>query len=304
MGVADPTALVLVLALLAGAIGAALVRRGRSGLGALVATLVAGALAWAAGSEPAAPPALAACALGAGASLLLPGLGLERFRRRTFGAAFERIHAGGQGEARLPARAARLRPSRLLDPADRLRLESAVHDAEAKSGAAIAVALVRRCSAYEAAGWRAAAWLAALLAAAAAAFAPSSRLTLAAAATGLAAGHLLARSARVRRFFVAESELAERASQAAAAAFASAGLAGAGVLLFAALFERRAIVLAGERHPCGDWDEVAAVAARGVGAGRALEGLLAALERALPTPPRSAEPASPAARPHPVRVED
>src|SRR4029453_12932107 len=115
------------------------------------AAAAGGGLAWA-GTVP--DGALAAGVVGGTTSLLLPGLGLARFRRRTFGAAFERIHAGGRGGAPLPARTPRLRPSRLLDPADRLRLEGAIHGAEEKSAAAFGVTMMQRCAAYEAAGWR------------------------------------------------------------------------------------------------------------------------------------------------------
>jgi uncharacterized membrane protein len=305
MAVADPAALVLALGLLAGLLGAALVRRGRNGPGAFAGAALGAMLAGASSPWPPGPQALAAGAVGAATSLLLPGLGLARFRRRTFGAAFERLHGGGRGEALLPARIARLRPSGLLDPADRLRLESAIHGAEEKSAAAIAVAFVQRCAAYEGAGWRAAAWLGALLAAWAVALVPAPRAALAAGAGGVALGHLLARTPRARRFFVAESELAAGASQAAALAFASAGLGGTGVLVFAALFEGRVLALGGERNAGAGWDEVAAIAAGGIRARRALDGLVSALQCAARlAPPRDTAAPAPGSRPHPVRVED
>jgi hypothetical protein len=307
MPVADPWPLALFLGLAVAPAGAALARRGLRLRGALLGALL-GALAGAAALplEPAGDwLALAARAATAGAlvAVLLPGLGLARFDRRTFGAALERLHAGGHGEARLPARCAGLRPSRLLDPADRLRLESALCEAEEKGGTALAVVLVRRCGEYEGAAWRAAAWLAALGLAGATALGLPSRTALAAAAGGACLGHLLARVARVRRGFVAEGELAERARQAAAAAFTAAGLGGSGALVFAALFEGRVVALGSQRDAGGHFDAMASAAAAGLAGGDALRAFEDALRGA---PPRTAgaEPVPLPARPHPIRVED
>jgi uncharacterized membrane protein len=328
----DAVAGALLLGLAASPAGAASTRRGDRARGSLGAALLAAAgeiaLVFtllepgggAAASLPAAQAgalAALAAAAAAAASLALPGA--RASGARGIGAAFGRAaFAGGTGEARLAWRRAGARPSRLLDAADRLRIERAIYDAEAKSAAELAVRAVGRCDDYGAAAWRLACFGAALALAGSAAFAPgATRAALAAAAGGAAAGHALALSARVRRFAVSEARLAERAAERAFDAFAHAGLArapsGGGILLFAALFEGRALVLAGEglagAAETGELSDAAAALAAGLAASAAAEGLLEAIERVgalaarrLP-PPRSAT-RTPEERPVPVRVED
>jgi uncharacterized membrane protein len=315
MQAADPAALAIGLGLLAGPLGAALARRGRRLLGAGVAAAAGAALAWLAGSVGASElqtgaRALFAAAAGGAAALGLPGLGLGLFRRRSFGSAYERSPFGGaRAEARLPARCAGLRPSALLDAADRVRLESALCDAERKSGAELAIALVASAGEPGAARWRAAAWLAAAAAVLAAGLMPEPRAVLAAGAAGAAAGALLARAPRVRRLFTTEAELAARAARGALDAFANAGLlraAGArGALVFAALAECRVVALADRGLPAPVAEAMASGTAESLAAGRALEGLIGALGQlgSRDGVATDADPA-PAPRPHPIRVED
>ena len=194
MQVADPAALAVGLGLLAGLLGAQLVRRGRRTLGALGSAAAGAALASGIWGLPGAA-GLVSAAAGFAAALALPGLGPARFRRRSFGTAFGRGACGvSLAEARLPARVAALRPSELVDPAERLRLEASIHEAERKSGAELALAIVRRAGSYEGASWRFAAWSAALALAAACAFAPGApRVAAVAAALAALAGRALAR---------------------------------------------------------------------------------------------------------------
>ncbi|HEX2484539.1 MAG TPA: hypothetical protein VHQ66_04525 [Myxococcota bacterium] len=324
----DPLLLALGLGLLAGALGAVLVRRGARLGGALLAALVgasAGALAPVAYGVPFAPQLpLAALAASAAAlcAWLLPG---SAGPRAGLGRAFGRAaFAGAVGEARLRSALFGAAPSRLVDAADALRLERAVLDAEAKSGAAIALALVRHADVYDAARWRAAGWLAALALAAAGAFAPPSpRLALAAAAAGALLGFAAAQVPRVRRFFSSEAALGARAEARALDAFARAGLArapgDAGVLLFAALFEGRVLALAdrGVADSPGAWDEVARRAAAGLADDAPADGLARAIDaagaaaRAAQTASRArhggagaAATQEPALRPPAVVIED
>ena len=227
MQVADPAALAVGLGLLAGLPGASLARRGRRLLGAGGAAAAGAALASGVLELPASA-GLAAAAAGLASALGLPGLGLGRFRRRSFGGgAFGPGSSGLRlAEARLPAHLAAARPSELVDPADRLRLEGAIDEAERKSGAELALAVVRRAGTYEGASWRLAAWCAALALAAACAFAPAApRLAPAAALLAALGGHILARAPLLLRFASSEAELAENAARGACDAFARLGLA-------------------------------------------------------------------------------
>lgn len=316
MQVADPAALAVGLGLLAGLPGASLVRRGRRILGAAGAAAAGAALGSGVFELPGSA-GLVAAAAGFASALALPGLGLGRFRRRSFGTAFgPGASAVSLAEARLPARLGALRPSKLVDPAECLRLERVIQAAEEKSGVELGLAISRRCRGPEAASWRVAAFAAVLGLAAAAAFAPSTpRAAPAAALLGALAGRGLAAAPRVRRFATREEALAEAAAEGAFDAFARLGLVRApgraGVLVFAALFEGRVVVLgdgaAGQASkPGAGWDEVAAAAAAGLAAGSA-DGLVRALEGAAAIAARALPPAgarAPGSRPLPVRIED
>ena len=189
-------------------------------------------------------------------------------------------------------------PSRVIDPAARLQLESAVIEAERATSGEIVVNVVRACDEYGSAGWRLAVLLAAL------AFLGLAELharwplpwleghlipaLFCAELVALLFGHALARVDAVRRLFVSEALLEHRVAERARRAFAERGLARtagrSGILLFVALFERRAVVLADEGihralGPDERWDDVVAPVLAGLRDGRAVDGLLAAVGR-------------------------
>ncbi len=198
-----------------------------------------------------------------------------------------------------------MRPSHLLDPADRQRIEAAVIEAERSTTGEIVVAVVRASDEYGSAGWRLGVLLALVASLGLAHFRPELPLLahLAVQGAGLLAGHALARVDGIRRLLVSDPLARARVRQRAARAFAENGLARTagrtGILLFASLLERRVVVLADEGvnrvlAPEESWQEVVDRAVEGLRAGRPAEGLLAAvarcgeiLARHLPTaPPR------------------
>jgi uncharacterized membrane protein len=308
----DPFGTAVLVGLAFAPIGAFCMERGRRA-GALGGVLFGGALFAAERlGAPVAPIAVAAC-VAAAATLALPGLPFGLFRRRSFGSAYPRgAFAGAASTALLPRSLAARRPSRLLDAADRLKLEGTLAEIERKHGVAIAVALVARASEIEGAHARGALFGGAVGLAAAAAAGASALAGLGAAALGVVVGRALSRSARVRRLVVSESALAASHASAASDAFAHAGLAaapgGRGLLVFASLFEARVAALAthglaGTAEPA--LQAIADAAAHGLASGRALDGLLAAaagVERLAAREPAGGTPAGPL--PHPVRVED
>ena len=94
-----------------------------------------------------------------------------------------------------------MRPSQLIDPADRLRIEAAVVEAEKRTRGELVVVVARACDEYGSAGWRLGVSLAALAFLGLALLAPdvSAAQVLGVQAAGLAMGHLLARAAPIRR---------------------------------------------------------------------------------------------------------
>jgi putative membrane protein len=183
-----------------------------------------------------------------------------------------------------------MRPSRLLDPADRQRIEAAVIEAERATRGEIVVAVVRASDEYGSAGWRLAVALAALAFLGLAHLRPDLPLLayLAAQGAALLAGHALARLDPVRRLLVSDDLAERRVRQRAARAFEENGLgrtAGrTGILLLASLLERRVVVLADEGvHRVLDlgesWQEVVDLAVAGLREGRPAEGLVAAVGR-------------------------
>lgn len=183
-----------------------------------------------------------------------------------------------------------MRPSRLLGPAERERIEAAVRAAERGTSGEIVVAVVRTCDEYGAAGWRCGALLAALALLGVALAGPGWPLSavLALQAAALGAGHLLAGLDPVRRFFVSEEQLRACAERRAWSSFAAHGLhltAGrTGILIFVALLERRVVVLADEAvnralDPDESWDEVVELVLSGVRSRNLCDGLVAAAKR-------------------------
>ncbi|MFN7960896.1 MAG: hypothetical protein U0002_06450 [Thermoanaerobaculia bacterium] len=169
--------------------------------------------------------------------------------------------------------------------------------AEEKSGGEIVAYVVGRASDYHEACWKAAA-LGALLSAALAGLLHElgevwggwglAWITLPV-LLGLAAGYLLAQASYpLRCWLTPRATQLRRVSQRATQAFLEeqvfATVDRTGVLIFLALLERRALVLADQgiaaRVAQQEWDALAGGLARGAGRGRAAEALQAAVEQA------------------------
>ena len=239
---------------------------------------------------------------GAALALLAPQLGSWRRGEGSFPSG---AVGGSSRGSTAPGRIARIRPSALLDPADRLRIEGAVLEAEQNTAGEIVVAVVGSCAEYGSAGWRLGAAMALAGFLGAGIFAAESGLwmLLGAQAVGLALGHLLGRIQIVRRSLISNSFMQECAERRAWSAFAENGLARTaertGILIFVALFEHRVIVLGDEGvdrvlDPDESWEEVVGLLLAGVREKRAAEGILAAVQRCgellqahLPAAPKS-----------------
>ena len=183
-----------------------------------------------------------------------------------------------------------MKPSRLLDPADRVRIEAAVREAERGTSGEIVVAVVRACDAYATVPWRlgVAAAAAALVGGALLVPGLSAAHALAFQAAALALAHAVCRIDRVRRAFVSEAELEARAWDAARRVFAERGLRRTrdrtGVLIFVALLEHRVVVLGDEAidaalDPDTAWQESVELVLAGIRAGRPADGLVDAVRR-------------------------
>lgn len=196
-----------------------------------------------------------------------------------------------------------MRPSDLIDAADRLALDAAIREVERKTTGELVVCVVRACDEYGSAGWRLAAAFAALALLGISGWRPETpgwELLVAQAVAALVA-HGLARLGAVRRWLVDEALIEARVRERALRAFAEHGLARTqartGVLILVAVFERRVVVLGDEGvervlAPGESWADVVALAVSGLRSGRAADGLLAAvrrcgeiLARALPSRP-------------------
>jgi len=230
---------------------------------------------------------LLAALSGAALALLAPGLGSWRRGAGSFaGGAVGGFSRG----ATAPGQISRTRPSALLDPADRLRIEGAVLEAEQNTAGEIVVAVVGSCAEYGSVGWRLGVATALLGFLGAGIFSAeiSLEILLGAQAVGLALGHLLARIQIVRRSLIADSYMQACAERRAWSAFAENGLARTaertGILIFVALFENRVIVLGDEGvdrvlDPDESWEEVVDLLLAGVREKRAAEGILTAVRR-------------------------
>jgi len=278
-GGSDPVASLLLAGAVAGLFGAP-GRKGRP-WGALLGALAAVGTSAVLGAEPG-RMALAG-ALGLGVAWLAPLQG----PRREAGTWEAGSRGGAASEAWSPPRGARA--ERLVDPADRLRLESAVLAAEAESAGEISVVVVDACGDYASVAWRAGVWLAALAFLGGLVLAPGLPLwgLFGLQAGALAAGHAACRRVVVRRHLVAEGIREAQVLRCARRVFAERGLernpARAGIVVLVAILEGRVAVLGDEgldRAVAPEtWQAVAALAAGGLREGRAIEGLLAAVER-------------------------
>jgi putative membrane protein len=177
-----------------------------------------------------------------------------------------------------------------LDAEARRRLEAAVVEAERGTGGELVVAVVHACDEYGSAGWWAGCALAALVFLALGMYVPALPWTvyLAAQAAALSAGHALARLDPVRRGLLPPALVERRVAERARRCFAESGLVRTrgrtGVLIFAALLERRVVVLADEGihrvlDPDESWQQVVDLAVEGLRRGRPVEGIEAAVRR-------------------------
>jgi putative membrane protein len=197
-----------------------------------------------------------------------------------------------------------MRPSRLIGPADRERIEAAVRAAEAGTSGEIVVHVVGRSDPFAVSAWRLGALLAAMLLLAAGLFAPGLSLLelFAFQCAALTAAHGACASDAVRRLCLGEAELQRAAARGALDAFvrhvARRTEARTGILIYVTLLERRVVVLGEEAidralAPGESWDAVVALVLDGLrakGAGRAADGIVAAVARcgamlARPLPP-------------------
>jgi putative membrane protein len=180
--------------------------------------------------------------------------------------------------------------SELIDPAARQHLETVVAEAEQRTGGEIVVAVAPACDEYGSVGWRLGVALAALVFLAMGWFLPPLPWTayLAAQAATLALAHAFARLDPVRRALLPGDLVEQRVAQRARRCFAEEGLTRTrgrtGILIFVALLERRVVVLGDEGidrvlDPDESWRQVVELAVAGLRAGRAAEGLEAAVRR-------------------------
>jgi len=183
-----------------------------------------------------------------------------------------------------------MRPSDLLDAADRLRLDATIREVERTTSGELVVCVVRACDEYGSAGWRLAFAFAALALLGLSWWRPETpafELLLAQACAALLA-HALARFDGVRRLLIDDALVEARVRERALRAFAENGLARTrgrtGILILVAVFEHRVVVLGDEGvdralGPGESWAEVVALAVDGLRARRAADGLVAAALR-------------------------
>lgn len=200
-----------------------------------------------------------------------------------------------------------MRPTKLVSPEDRLRIETAIAEAERETSGEIKVVVVQACDAYAFVPWRLGVLLAALVLLAVVVRGddvPAAAL-LGAQAVALGAGLLLGRLPAVRHHLVSDAVQEARVGERARQAFAEHGLARTqnrtGILVFVTLLEHRVVVLADEGihralGPGERWEDVVGLVLDGIRSGRAADGLLAAVRRCgeilaahLPPPPVQAD---------------
>lgn len=183
-----------------------------------------------------------------------------------------------------------MRPSVLIPPDERLRIETAVAEAERGTDGEIVVAVVAACDAYGFVAWRLGVALAALafLAIVASGIDLPSVALLGVQGLALAAGLVVGRLPAVQHHLVSDEVQEARVAERARLAFAEHGLARTtrrtGILLFVAVLEHRVVVLADEGihralGPGERWEDVVELALAGIRQGRPGEGLVAAVRR-------------------------
>ncbi len=194
-----------------------------------------------------------------------------------------------------------MRPSRLIGPEARERIEAAVRVAEADTSGEIVVQVVGRSDLFPAAAWRLAAFAAAVVLLVAGWLAPALSLLelFVLQCAAVAAAHGACLHDGVRRLCVREEELELAAERAALAAFvqnvARRTESRTGILIYVSLLEHRVVVLGDEAidralGPDEKWEDVVAFVLAGIRAGHAADGIVKAIERcgamlAHPLPP-------------------
>ncbi len=183
-----------------------------------------------------------------------------------------------------------MRPSNLIGPADRERIEAAVRAAEAGTSGEIVVQVVRRSEDFAVSPWRFAVLLAALVLLAADWIAPASSLLV---LFGLQAAAVFVAHAAcildpIRRLCLREDELERAAQRGALDAFhrhvARRTEGRTGILVYVSLLEHRVVVLGDDAidralGPDETWQAVVDCVLGGIRAGRAAEGIVRAVER-------------------------
>ncbi len=183
-----------------------------------------------------------------------------------------------------------MRASELLNPAERMRIETAVREVERSTRGELVVCVVDACDEYGSAGWRLGCLLAALALLGLLWLRPASPAAalLLGQTVALAFAHWVARVPFVRRAFLDEALIEQRTRERATRAFSEHGLARTanrtGILIFVATFERRVVVLADEGvtralGPGENWQAVVDLATAGLRERRAAAGIEAAVRR-------------------------
>lgn len=182
-----------------------------------------------------------------------------------------------------------MRPSKLIGPADRERIEAAVRAAERGTSGEIVVKVVRRSDAFPAAAWRLSLLLAAIVLLAVDVLRPETSVTamFALQAGGVAVAQLACLLDPIRRLAVREDELEQAARRGAVEAFrervARRTLGRTGILIYVSLLEHRVVVLGDEAvdralAPEETWQGVVERVLEGIRARRAVEGIVHAVE--------------------------
>jgi len=181
-----------------------------------------------------------------------------------------------------------MKPSVLVPPEARLRIEAAIADVERRTAGEIVVVVAAQSAEYAAIPWR----LGVLLAAAAllglSLFAPGlpAAWLLGAQAAALGAGLALGRLPGVRHQLVSDGVQDAHVAESARRSFAEQGLARTaartGILVFVSLLERRVVVLADEGihralGPGECWEDAVALVLGAIREGRPADGIEAAV---------------------------
>lgn len=183
-----------------------------------------------------------------------------------------------------------MRPSVLIPPDERLRIEAAVAEAERGTDGEIVVTVVAACDAYAHVGWRLGVALAALafLAIVASGIDLPAVALLGVQGLALVAGLVLGRLPAVQHHLVSDEVQEARVAERARLAFAEHGLTRTkrrtGILVFVAVLEHRVVVLADEGihralGPGERWEDVVELVLDGIRQRRPGEGLVAAVRR-------------------------